>query len=375
MAESKNLNPIIYMDSNKESIEVFIEDDTAWATQSSMAKILGIDVSEITKHLKSVFDSRELDQDSNVQKMHIANSSKPVQFYSLDTIISVGYRVNSQKATKFRVWANGILKQYIRDGYVINEAMLRESPEKLNELAAKLRELRASEKNIFSSVREVFKIAATDYEPSSKKVRSFYALLQDKFHHAVTSMPAAKLILDRADHSLENMGVVSKSGITPTKLEALVGKNYLTDDEMYRLHLLAEQFLLYAESTALRGQQKTMDELHQKLDDLLAFNEYPVMPDYPDYLRGKVDSYVEQEYEQYIQIKKLEHLGVDVDLEAFYEGEYDNYRHETSKIRMQEVNKALREKEKSLKIENDGEKSISPFNASLKTALNYNPKD
>jgi len=350
MANEEIMESIKYDIDEKKDVDVFMQDGTAWMTRAAIAKLFEIDVSGVARHLKSIFESGELKENSNVQKMHIAKSSKKVQFYSLDATISVGYRVNSQAATKFRVWANGVLKQYIRDGYVIDELTLRESPERLNELAAKLRELRASEKNIFSSVREVFKIAATDYEPSSQKVRSFYALLQDKFHHAVTNLTASKLILDRADHSLDSMGIVTKKGITPTKKEALVAKNYLKDDEMYRLHLLSEQFLLYAETTALRGQRKTMDQLHKKLDELLALNEYPMLPDYQDFLRGKVDAYIEKEYQQYTEIKKLEHLGVDVDLEAFYEGEYEEYRHETSKLRMQEVNKALRGKEDALKM-------------------------
>lgn len=374
-----NKDSLFYKPNDREnSIQVVVEDDTIWVTQKAMSEIFECSSANISIHLKNIFDSGELQQNSVIKESLITASdgkNYKTTFYNLDAIISVGYRVNSQKATQFRVWATGIIKQYIRDGYIINEELLRSDPKKLNELAAKLRELRSSEMNIFSSVREVFKLSAIDYEPSSQKVRSFYALLQDKFHHAVTNMTASKLILDRADHSLDSMGVVTKSGITPTRQEALVGKNYLREDEMYRLHLLSEQFLLYAETTALRGQQKTMDELHQKLDDLLALNEYPILGDYKDYLRGKVEHHVSKEYEQYIEIKKLEYLGVKVDLEDFYNGEYDEYKNETSKITTRQINKDLIEKSNINKIENKENSSISSFNISLKKALDYNPKD
>ena len=203
------------------------------------------------------------------EKMHFAVSTKPVNVYSLDTIISVGYRVNSKKATQFRIWATGILKQYIKDGFVLNESLLKSDPGKLNLLAAKIRELRASEKNVYASVRECFKIAASDYEPSSQEVKSFYSLLQDKFHHAITRMTASKLVLDRAGHEYENMGVLSFDGFLPTKAEVKIGKNYLDATEIYRMHLLSEQFLLYAESTALMEKEMTMKTLHDQLDTRL----------------------------------------------------------------------------------------------------------
>ena len=199
---------ITYTSSNGDAInaDVVIKDESIWATQKAIAEIFSTERSVITKHLSNIFSEGELDPNSNMQKMHFAVSTKPVNVYSLDAIISVGYRVNSKKATQFRIWATGILKQYIKDGFVLNESLLKSDPGKLNLLAAKIRELRASEKNVYASVRECFKIAASDYEPSSQEVKSFYSLLQDKFHHAITRMTASKLVLDRAGHEYENMG-------------------------------------------------------------------------------------------------------------------------------------------------------------------------
>lgn len=327
------------------SVEVVVQGETLWATQKALSQIFATERSVITNHLKSIYETGELEEQSTVQKMHIANSAKPVWFYNLDAIISVGYRVNSKKATQFRKWVTGVLGQYIRDGYVIDEIRLREEPEKLNKLAAKIRELRASEKNVYASVRQCFKLAASDYEPSSHEVRRFYALLQDKFHHAVTKMTSSKLILDRAHHADQNMGLQSIQNGFPSLQEAMTGKNYLSENELYRLHLLSEQFLLYAEATALRGENMTMKQLHKQLDNLLMLNGYPVFGGYMDYLKEQAKAHAEYEYNLHMQIRKLELLGVEVDLERFYAGEYEEYREQTAQLSTKDMKRLIDERQ------------------------------
>ncbi len=334
-------NLIAYSAASDAEVELVLESDNVWGSQKAMAQMFNTDQSGIARHLTGVFESGELDEQSNMQKMHTATSSKPVQFYSLDVIISVGYRVNSKKATKFRIWANGVLKQYIRDGFVINEELLRSDPGKLSALAAQIRELRANEKNVYASVRECFKIAASDYEPSSKEVSSFYALLQDKFHHAITGMTASKLVMDRADHSAENMGLQTMEGMIPTKAESKSGKNYLDRMEIYRMHLLSEQFLLYAESTALQQKEMTMAGLHAQLDRTLELNDYPVFDGYKDYIKNDAMRHAEQEYTAFLELKKLEHLGIEVDLATFYEGGYEEYKDQTSQITNRHLQKSI----------------------------------
>ena len=335
MSESDN-KLLVYSFDDKE-LEIFMQDDNAWFTQKSISRLFNIDVSGVTRHLGNVFESGELDENNNVQKMHIVNSKQPVKVYSLDAVISVGYRVNSQQATKFRIWATGLLKQYIRDGYVLNEAVLKNDPEKLNELAAKIRELRHTEKNVFAKVRECFKLSATDYEPSSAVLRSFYALLQDKFHHAITKMTASKLVMDRADSSVDNMGLVSFKELIPTKQEARVGKNYLTENELYRMFLLSEQFLLFAESSALMGKSLTMKQLHDQLDVVLKVNGYPVLGGYQDYLKSDAMHHAEKEYERFINIKKLTMLGVEFDPMEYELGEYADYQEALDNISMKDL--------------------------------------
>lgn len=326
-----------------ESLEadIILREENVWADQKTIAEIFQTERSVITKHISNIFLEKELEENNNVHFLHIANSKKPKKIYSLDVIISVGYRVNSKKATQFRIWATQKLTQYIKDGYVLDEERLRNDPQKLKALAAKIRELRANEKNVYASVRECFKLSASDYTPNSQEVRLFYAFLQDKFHHAVTRMTASKLILDRADHTCMNMGLQTIKGILPTKKETKIGKNYLNADEIYKLHLLSEQFLIFAETTALREKQITMQQLREKLDELLRFNGYEVFHTYEDSLKEIAIEHAENEYAMFLEIKRLEHLGIEVDLELFYMGEYDEYKEQTCQITRQQLTKAL----------------------------------
>lgn len=297
--------------------------ETIWATQAQMAELFQTDVSGISRDIKGIFDSGELVEKSNLQKLQIAGVAKPTTLYSLDVVISVGYRVNSKAATRFRQWATGTIKAFIEQGFVVNERALRESPEKLNRLAAQIRALRSEEKQVYAKVRECFKVSASDYEPSSKEVKRFYALLQDKFLHAVTGQTASKLVLDRANHREENMGVRAFAGKLPTLAEAKTGKSYLLSEELYRLHLLSEQFLLYAEARALAGQKMTMKSLHSQLDRLLTLNDYPVFEGYKDFLRDDAERHARQELTLYKKRLKIESMGVTYDEDALAEGEYD----------------------------------------------------
>ncbi|MFK7871280.1 MAG: RhuM family protein [Roseobacter sp.] len=298
--------------------------ETIWATQAQMAELFDTSQQNISHHLKGIFETGELDEPSNTKNIGIARSTKPVRVYSLDTVISVGYRVNSKAATRFRQWATQTLKAYIEEGYVLNDRALRESPEKLNKLAAELRALRSEEKQIYAKVRECFKISASDYQPSSQQVKTFYALLQDKFHHAVTGQTGAKLVMDRADHREEYMGVQTFKGKEPNTSEVVVGKNYLSRDELYSLHLLSEQFLLFAEASALRGNKMTMATLHDKLDRLLEVNDYPVFEGWKNFNKGIAEKHAKAELLLYKKRKKIEEMGIEYDEEALAAGEYDD---------------------------------------------------
>lgn len=338
-------NLLPYQISEDESVDLSFIDDSIWITQKGMAKLFDCSTDNIALHLKNIFKDDELDQKAVTEEYSVTaldGKNYNTKHYNLDAIIAVGYRVNSKKATQFRKWSTQVLQTYIQDGYVVNEALLRDDPKKLNKLAAKIRELRADEKNVFSQVRECFKISASDYEPSSQEVHSFYALLQDKFHHAITKMTSSKLIMDRANHKEDNMGLVSFKDLWPSKKEAKTGKNYLTENELYRMYLLSEQFLLFAESSALMDKTLTMKDLHEQLDKILEVNGYPVFSGYTDYIKDSAMRHVEAEYNRYRDIKKLEMLGVDVDIVEYELGAYKDYQDEIDAITTQQLNKYYR---------------------------------
>jgi|SRR5688572_10804584 len=244
---------------------------TVWATQQQIADLFGVGRTAIGKHLKNIYDSNELELHSTSAKMALVRIeggrevSREVEHYNLDVILSVGYRVSSRKAAEFRKWATETLREYIVEGFVLNEKRLQQDSDALRRLAARVRELRADEKNIYKGVRDVFAFGATDYDGQSKAAQQFFAKLQDKFLFAVTGHPAQEIILDRANHRLPNMGLQSMKGDRPSYADVTVGKNYLDVDELYSLHILCEQFLLFVESRAWRGQPLTMGEMAKKI--------------------------------------------------------------------------------------------------------------
>lgn len=324
-------NQILFVDDDTSvSLRFESEDQALWATAQNMADLFGTTADNIGLHVKNIFSDGELTESATTEVFSVVrlegarHVQRMIKHYNIDAIISVGYRVNAKQAVKFRQWATQTLKAYIEQGYVINEKALRESPEKLNKLAAAVRALRSEEKQVYAKVRECFKICSSDYDPKSRQVRTFYALLQDKFHHAITGMTSSKLIMDRASHLADNMGMQAMKGLSPTFDEAKTGKNYLNSEELYRLHLLSEQFMLYAESTALTKKTMTMESLHQKLDQLLVFNDYPVFSDYEDYIKEEAISHARQELELYKKRLKIESLGYQYDEELLAEGEYDH---------------------------------------------------
>lgn len=306
------------------------QDQAIWATYQNIADIFGVDVSTVNRHVNNIYADGELEKSATRAKIALVQIEggrevvrEGVLHFNLDMIISVGYRVSAKRAVKFRQWATRTLTAFVEQGYVINEKALRESPEKLNQLAAAIRALRSEEKQVYAKVRECFKLCSSDYDPNSQQVRSFYALLQDKFHHAVTGMTSSKLILDRANHKDDNMGLQTIRGDFPTLEEAKTGKNYLKSEELYRLHILSEQFMLYAEATALAKRPMTMDSLHGQLDRLLVLNDYPVFSGYEDYIKEEAIRHARQELGYYKKRRKIEALGYEYNEEALADGEYD----------------------------------------------------
>lgn len=297
-----------------ENLTLDAEHDTIWANNEQMGKLFGRSPKTINEHLRNVFREGELDEASVSRKFRITaadGKSYSVLHYNLDVILSVGYRVSSRQATKFRQWATDILKRYIIQGYALDERRLDNDPSALRRLAADVRTLRTKEKNIYQAVRECFKIASTDYSPSAQETRSFYAKLQDKFTFAITGQTSSQVILERADGLKDFMGLTSTKSGHPTKADATTGKSYLNTDELYALHLLCEQFLLFAESKAIRGHELTMAEMSAKFDELLHVQGYPVFSEYGDYLKAAAIKHAEHELDVYRHRMKLEGRNLD----------------------------------------------------------------
>jgi hypothetical protein len=271
-----------------------------WATQQQIADTFGIASNTVTEHLKNIFRDGELDETAVARRIRARGKDGKeysLLHYSLDAILSVGYRVSSKRATAFRQWATRTLKAFIEQGFALDEQRLRDDPHALRELAARVRALRAGEQNVYQGVRDVFAFGSVDYDKDSPVVRSFYAKLQDKFLFAVTGKTAAEIKLERADHRKPAMGLTAIRGDVPERSDAEIGKNYLMEDELYSLHILCEQFLLFVESKAIRGQQMTMRQLAQKFDELLEFQGHAVFSEYREYLVQKAKSHAQREFD------------------------------------------------------------------------------
>ncbi len=264
-----------------------MEGDTVWATTQQIADLFEIDRSVVSKHIKKIFSTGELDRSSatcakfaQVRVEGERDVSREVEHFSLDVILAVGYRVSGKRATAFRRWASNVLKGYIQDGYALNGKRLDADPSALLHLAQEVRAIRTSEKNLYSQVREVFSLAAIDYDKDSPEARKFFAEAQDTMHYAATEMTASEIIVKRCDASKPNMGLVALGNQRPTKADVSVAKNYCPADELRRMQLIGEAFLLYVEGIAEQEKQVSMARLLAKFQGMVEFYDYPVFPGY-----------------------------------------------------------------------------------------------
>lgn len=251
-------------------IDVSFENNTVWLSKSQMAELFQRDRSVISKHIKNVFNEGELSQKSNVQNLHIANSDKPVDFYSLDVIISVGYRVKSQRGVQFRIWATNILKEYIKKGFAMDDDRLKElgGGGYFKELLERIRDIRASEKVFYRQVLEIY-ATSVDYDPTAAVSVQFFKRVQNKIHYAISGETAAEVIYHRADAEKDFMGLMTFSGDQPTLRETKIAKNYLDEKELRAMGQLVSGYLDFAERQAEREIPMTMADWAKHLDGIL----------------------------------------------------------------------------------------------------------
>ena len=300
MSESTNSQLILYQAKDGEpQIQVTMQDETVWLTQKEMAELFQRDQSVISRHVNNVFKEGELDEESNMQKMHIANSDKPVAYYNLDVIISVGYRVKSHRGTQFRIWATQTLREYLVKGFVINDERLKGTEQNyFDELVERVRHIRTSEKQFYRKVLDIFS-TSIDYDTKTAQAQEFFATVQNKFHYAIHGHTAAELISERVDSAAPAMGLTNWSGKVVTAKESRIAKNYLQELELKRLELLLEQFLVYAELQAVEKRPMYMSQWVEKLDAFLRFNEKEVLQHKGRVSRQDMETKVREELEKY----------------------------------------------------------------------------
>ena len=281
-------NVIVYQAENESvSTNVLFKDETFWMTQKDMAKLFDVNIPAISKHLKNIFESGELDLLAVISKMETtAEDGKIYQtnFYNLDAIIAVGYRVNSKKATQFRIWATGVLREYIIKGFALDDVMLKNGrsfgQDYFKELLRRVRSIRASERRIYQQVTDIFAACAIDYDVQSPITREFFGTIQNKFHYAITGQTAAEIIHSHADAKKDHMGLTTwESGPEGRiyKKDVIIAKNYLSVEEIEQLERMVSSFFDYIERIIERRETFTMKAFIESVDKFLDFNEYQIL--------------------------------------------------------------------------------------------------
>lgn len=276
--------------SDKEYVSVVFKDETFWLTQKAMAELFDVNVPAVSKHLQNIYEEQELSRDATISKMETVRQEgerqvkRTVDFYNLDAIIAVGYRVNSKKATRFRQWATKTLKEYIQKGFVLNDEMMKNGrpfgKDYFDELLERIREIRASERRAYQKIADVFEQCSYDYDKNSETTKAFYAFVQNKLHYAVTGMTAAELISERATLDSPTMGLTTWKGAPDGKIlksDTPVAKNYLNEKELAHLNRLVTMFIDYAELMAEDEQLMSMQDWLDETDRFLTNNRRKVL--------------------------------------------------------------------------------------------------
>lgn len=317
----KMTSPFLFYSSSEGSVKVWVlvEGETVWATQQGMAEIFDTTKQNIGQHLSNIFRDLELKQESVVKEIFTTASdgkNYATAFYNLDAIISVGYRINSYRATQFRRWATEVLKGYLIKGFALNDDRLKQgaklfAQDYFDELLERIREIRASERRFYQKITDIYAQCSIDYDKDSPITQQFYAQVQDKLHYAIHGHTSAELIATRADATKPHMGVMhwknEEKGGKITKSDVLVGKNYLNEEEIKNLDRLVSMYLDSAEDFARRQKALTMQQWSERLDKFLEFNAYEVLDTHGKIRRNQAERHAIQEYEKFRVIQDREY--------------------------------------------------------------------
>ena len=302
-------------------VQVVIKDETIWATQKAMAQLFGVGVPAISKHLNHIFGEGELSRETTVSKMEIVVNRgfrgeipEQVEFYSLDAIIAVGYRVSSARATKFRQWATKILNEYIKKGFVLDEDRLKQGTavfgkDYFRELLEKVRSIRASERRIWQQITDIYAECSFDYDRKSPTTREFYQMVQNRFHYAITGQTAPEIIYTRADHTRDHMGLQTWKNAPDGRVllsDAKIAKNYLPEMEIRRLERAVSGYFDYIEDLIERENAFSMEQFAASVNEFLTFRRYALLPDKGKISREEADQKAEEEYKLFNPTQKID---------------------------------------------------------------------
>jgi len=319
LSKSVNKNQIILYTApdGDVKLDVFLQDETLWLPQKMMAELFGVDVRTVSEHIQNIFSSGELSENSVIRKFRITASDGKdylMSFYNLDAIIAVGYRVNSNRATQFRIWATKVLKEYITKGFVLNDERLKQGKrifgkDYFRELLERVRSIRASERQIYLQITDIFAECSIDYNPNSQTTKDFFATVQNKFHFAIIGRTAAEIIDAKADKKLPFMGLTTwknspKGRILPA--DVVVAKNYLPEKEIRKLERTISGFFDYIENLIENRRAFTMAEFVDGVNRFLSFNEYKILGGKGAISKDAADKKALAEYAEYNKVQPIE---------------------------------------------------------------------
>ena len=304
-------------------VQVVIKDETLWCTQKAMAQLFGVGVPAISKHLKNIFEEGELSREVVVSKMEITTQhgaiedkmqTHSVDFYHLDAIIAVGYRVSSLKATRFRQWATKILNEYIRKGFVMDDERLKQGTavfgkDYFRELLERVRSIRASERRIWQQITDIYAECSTDYDRNSPMTKDFYAMIQNRFHYAITGQTAAEIIYTKADHTKKNMGLTTWKHAPDgrvLKSDVSIAKNYLQEKEIHQLERAVSSYFDYIENQIERHNVFNMEQFAASINKFLTFNDYKILPDKGKISAAQAKKKAEEEYDIFNKTQRID---------------------------------------------------------------------
>ena len=302
-------------------VQVVIKDETLWCTQKAMAQLFGVGVPAISKHLKNIFTEGELNPDTTISKMEtVVNRgirgevNELIDFYSLDAIIAVGYRVSSLKATRFRQWATKILNEYIKKGFAMDDERLKQGTavfgkDYFRELLERVRSIRASERRIWQQITDVYAECSTDYDRNSPTTRDFYAMIQNRFHYAITGQTAAEIIYSQADHTEDHMGLTTWKNAPDgrvLKSDVSIAKNYLQEKEIRQLERAVTGFFDYIEDLIERENTFNMAQFSTSVNEFLTFRKYQILPDKGKISAAQAKKKAEEEYDIFNKTQRID---------------------------------------------------------------------